>query len=80
MLNGCVQSGELFDYIVEKGRLLEDEARRYFQQIIRCCSVLTWHHSSQNCLGGYDARLSARKDSLHCALRHDSDCICRSPR
>ena len=29
-----VQSGELFDYIVEKGRLLEDEARRYFQQII----------------------------------------------
>jgi hypothetical protein len=30
-----VQSGELFDYIVEKGRLLEDEARRYFQQIIR---------------------------------------------
>ena len=30
-----MQSGELFDYIVEKGRLLEDEARRYFQQIIR---------------------------------------------
>lgn len=29
-----VRSGELFDYIVEKGRLLEDEARRYFQQII----------------------------------------------
>ena len=28
------QSGELFDYIVEKGRLLEDEARRFFQQII----------------------------------------------
>lgn len=30
----CVQSGELFDYIVEKGRLLEDEARHFFQQII----------------------------------------------
>ena len=30
-----LQSGELFDYIVEKGRLLEDEARKYFQQIIR---------------------------------------------
>ncbi|KAG6522232.1 hypothetical protein ZIOFF_019370 [Zingiber officinale] len=29
-----VKSGELFDYIVEKGRLLEDEARRFFQQII----------------------------------------------
>jgi len=29
-----VQSGELFDYIVEKGRLHEEEARRFFQQII----------------------------------------------
>ncbi|KAG0568994.1 hypothetical protein M758_6G053700 [Ceratodon purpureus] len=29
-----VKSGELFDYIVEKGRLGEDEARRFFQQII----------------------------------------------
>eukprot|EP00270_Netrium_digitus_P009466 TRINITY_DN2870_c2_g1_i7.p1 TRINITY_DN2870_c2_g1~~TRINITY_DN2870_c2_g1_i7.p1 ORF type:complete len:593 (+),score=151.25 TRINITY_DN2870_c2_g1_i7:353-2131(+) len=29
-----VKAGELFDYIVEKGRLPEDEARRYFQQII----------------------------------------------
>ncbi|KAI3426244.1 hypothetical protein D9Q98_008620 [Chlorella vulgaris] len=29
-----VKSGELFDYIVEKGRLLEDEARHFFQQII----------------------------------------------
>lgn len=29
-----VQAGELFDYIVEKGRLLEDEARHFFQQII----------------------------------------------
>jgi len=29
-----VKSGELFDYIVEKGRLLEDEARCFFQQII----------------------------------------------
>lgn len=26
------QAGELFDYIVEKGRLLEDEARHFFQQ------------------------------------------------
>ncbi len=28
-----VQGGELFDYIVEKGRLVEDEARHFFQQI-----------------------------------------------
>jgi hypothetical protein len=28
------QAGELFDYIVEKGRLVEDDARRFFQQII----------------------------------------------
>ncbi|KHM98821.1 SNF1-related protein kinase catalytic subunit alpha KIN10-like [Glycine soja] len=28
------KSGELFDYIVEKGRLQEDEARNIFQQII----------------------------------------------
>ncbi|KZV33311.1 hypothetical protein F511_05434 [Dorcoceras hygrometricum] len=29
-----VKSGELFDYIVEKGRLHEEEARSFFQQII----------------------------------------------
>ncbi|XP_073270563.1 SNF1-related protein kinase catalytic subunit alpha KIN10-like isoform X1 [Primulina huaijiensis] len=29
-----VKRGELFDYIVEKGRLAEDEARHFFQQII----------------------------------------------
>lgn len=29
-----VKSGELFDYIVEKGRLGEKEARRFFQQIV----------------------------------------------
>ncbi len=28
------QSGELFDHIVEKGRLQEDEARLFFQQIM----------------------------------------------
>lgn len=28
-----VKSGELFDYIVEKGRLHEDEARKFFQQV-----------------------------------------------
>lgn len=34
LLMEYVNSGELFDYIVEKGRLSEDEARRFFQQII----------------------------------------------
>lgn len=29
-----VKTGELFDYIVEKGRLMEDEARHFFQQIV----------------------------------------------
>ncbi|GJD06934.1 SNF1-related protein kinase catalytic subunit alpha KIN10 [Galdieria sulphuraria] len=29
-----ISGGELFDYIVERGRLLEDEARKCFQQII----------------------------------------------
>ena len=29
-----VKSGELFDYIVEKGRLGENEARHFFQQIV----------------------------------------------
>jgi hypothetical protein len=28
------EKGELFDYIVEKGRLMEDEARLFFQQIV----------------------------------------------
>lgn len=28
-----VPRGELFDYIVEKGRLQEDEARHFFQQV-----------------------------------------------
>ena len=29
-----VKSGELFDYIVEKGRLQEEEARHFFQQVM----------------------------------------------
>jgi len=36
-----IKSGELFDYIVEKGRLLEDEARRCFQQVeLSVCLIL----------------------------------------
>ncbi len=36
-----IKSGELFDYIVEKGRFLEDEARRFFQQVeLSVCLIL----------------------------------------
>lgn len=35
-----VKSGELFDYIVEKGRLQEEEARKFFQQVnVSYCKV-----------------------------------------
>lgn len=34
MVMEYVAGGELFDYIVKKGRLREEEARRFFQQII----------------------------------------------
>ncbi|CAN5964495.1 unnamed protein product [Sphagnum jensenii] len=38
-----IKSGELFDYIVEKGRLLEHEARRFFQQIVSGVEYCHWH-------------------------------------
>lgn len=34
MIMEYVSGGELFDYIVKNGRLVEDEARRFFQQIV----------------------------------------------
>ncbi|KAH7815571.1 AMP-activated protein kinase [Monocercomonoides exilis] len=34
MIMEYVPGGEMFDYIVQKGKLSEDEARRFFQQII----------------------------------------------
>lgn len=37
-----VKSGELFDYIVEKGRLQEDEARNFFQQVCWNCNFKPW--------------------------------------
>lgn len=37
-----VKSGELFDYIVEKGRLHEDEARNFFQQVAFFADLVHW--------------------------------------
>lgn len=37
-----VKSGELFDYIVEKGRLQEDEARCFFQQVANYFFILNF--------------------------------------
>ena len=49
------QAGELFDYIVEKGRLVEDDARRFFQQIISgveyCHRNMVVHRHARCCLG-----------------------------
>lgn len=58
-----VKSGELFDYIVEKGRLHEDEARMFFQQVrcfllcrsSRCFSTLI-HSHVYHCPCGADDR------------------------
>ncbi|XVF76539.1 hypothetical protein PTKIN_Ptkin13bG0273700 [Pterospermum kingtungense] len=41
MVMEYVTCGELFDYIVQKGRVKEDEARKFFQQII--CGVEYCH-------------------------------------
>lgn len=43
-----VKSGELFDYIVEKGRLQEDEARNFFQQVVLFTIWFTWETSACN--------------------------------
>ena len=39
-----VPNGELFDYIVSKGRLNADEARRFFHQIISGVEYCHFHH------------------------------------
>ncbi|CAI5523665.1 unnamed protein product [Closterium sp. Naga37s-1] len=49
-----VKAGELFDYIVEKGRLLEDEARRFFQQVcVTLRMALRWAIHG-HCMGGHE--------------------------
>ena len=34
-----VSGGELFDYIVSKGRLPQDEARKFFHQVCTQCLI-----------------------------------------
>lgn len=40
-----VSGGELFDYIVQKGRLSEAEARRFFQQILAGVECESQHNN-----------------------------------
>ena len=39
-----VSGGELFDYIVSRGRLPADEARRFFHQIVSAVEYCHYHH------------------------------------
>ena len=53
--------GELFEYIVKHGKLKEDEARRFFQQIISGVDYCHRHnvvhrYSVNQCPGSLDAR------------------------
>ena len=48
-----VSAGELFDYIVQKGRLSEAEARHFFQQIVAGIEYCHCKHSPEGAgLGG----------------------------
>lgn len=53
-----VSGGELFDYLVKKGRLTPKEARRFFRQIISaldfCHSHSIWQVPCLNNLGVYN--------------------------
>lgn len=54
------QVGELFDYIVEKGRLMEDEARHFFQQIISGVEYCHRNMVRANVLAAAQGRLLMR--------------------
>ncbi len=47
-----VAGGELFDYLVKKGRLTPKEARKFFRQIISaldfCHSHMIWYEFNRN--------------------------------
>ncbi len=54
MVMEYVSGGELFDYIVKNGKLKEEEARRFFQQIISGVDYCHRHnvvHRYRQCCG-----------------------------
>jgi 5'-AMP-activated protein kinase catalytic alpha subunit len=54
MVMEYVSGGELFDYIVKNGKLKEEEARRFFQQIISGVDYCHRHnvvHRCRQCCG-----------------------------
>ena len=65
-----VSGGELFDYIVAKGRLSEEEARRFFQQIVAgveyCHKFMVVHRDlkPENLLLGKHANQSSPENEL----------------
>ena len=64
-----VKAGELFDYIVEKGRLGENEARHFFQQIVS--GVEYCHRNMVRAAAPAVAARGAprRQPALRCAAR-----------
>jgi len=60
-----VKSGELFDYIVEKGRLQEDEARSFFQQVY-ILFLRTWE--AYTCHGVFNQTSTLNADNLWCGV------------
>ena len=67
-----VKAGELFDYIVEKGRLGENEARHFFQHIVsgvEYCHRTMVRAASRSRCGGLRRPEAAAGAALRCAAR-----------
>lgn len=50
--------GDLYDYISERQRLTEQEARHFFRQVVSAvyyCHKVGWHHTP-HCLSGRESR------------------------
>jgi serine/threonine protein kinase len=53
----CCEKGELFDYIVNNGKLKEEEAGRLFQQIINGVEYLYRDLKPENILLDYNLNI-----------------------